>query len=70
MNKALEVLRAFARTSGGFVVYFEDGQAKKVRGRPRSEDHPFLLELAEEGIRDLGTSVRILHVGPTEVRVL
>lgn len=66
----LEVLKAFARTSGSFAVFFKDGRALAVRGPVRERDYPFLRELAEEGTRNLGIPVRVLHVGPTETRVL
>ncbi len=41
-----------------------------MRGPVRERDYPFLLELAEEGTRTLGIPVRVLHVSPTEARVL
>ncbi len=48
----------------------KDGRALAVRGPVRERDYPFLRELTEEGTRNLGIPVRVLHVGPTEVRVL
>mgnify|MGYP000002899297 FL=1 len=66
----MEVLKRFARVSGSFAVVFEEGKPVRVAGRPRPQDHLFLMELAEEVVRALapGKSGLVL-VSPERVRV-
>ena len=54
----MEALKRFARVSGSFAVVFDQGKPVKVVGRPRPQDHPFLLELAEEVVQALS----LIHI--------
>jgi hypothetical protein len=66
----MEALKRFARVSGSFAVVFDRGKPVRVTGRPRPQDHPFLMELAEEVIEAFapGKSGLVL-VSPERVRV-
>ncbi|MGC8905499.1 hypothetical protein [Thermus sp.] len=64
-----EVLKRYARVSGSFAVAFEEGRPVRVVGRARREDHPFLLELAEEVVRAFPGKSGLVLVSPERVRV-
>lgn len=66
----MEALKRFARVSGSFAVVFEEGKPVRVAGRPRPQDHLFLMELAEEVVRAFASGKSgLVLVSPERVRV-